>query len=100
MKKISKSQAAKNRLVSKAKAGKPRFCIVCGLPCENGDGMHLMNKQIFPQYYTEPLNIWPGHRTCHNHFDNDKTYRGTCDKIINIVRQFATPEEISQYFGV
>jgi hypothetical protein len=101
MRKVSTKQAARNREVARIKATKPDTCIFCKGYCKHGDGVHLMNKNIFQQYYTEPANIWKGHRECHTKFDDGtKEYRATFAHIVEIVRSFATKEEVYQYFGI
>jgi hypothetical protein len=99
MKQVSDKQDKKNREVARIKKTKPDFCAVCRQPCIGGDGMHLMNKQVFPQYYTEPLNIWKAHRECHRRYDDDRAFRSKQKHIITIVRGFATEQEINRYFG-
>lgn len=98
MKRYSKAQQQKNTLVHKAKNEKENICIVCKNYCESGDPMHLLPKSTFPQYYTEPLNIWRGHRECHKRYDDNKSFRSSLNHIIDIVSKFATKEEINRYF--
>jgi len=98
MKKVSTKQAKKNYLVHKAKNEKDKICVICNQYCENGDPVHLMNKNIYPQYYTEPANIHRGHRECHTKYDDNKAFRMQQKQIIEIVRTFASEQEINQYF--
>lgn len=100
MRKVSTKQAAKNREVARIKATKPDICVICGRPCLSSDAMHLLPKSIYPQYYTEPLNIWKAHRNCHCFYDDSKQFRSEMSDIIDIVNGFATKEEIHLYFGV
>ena len=101
MRKVSTKQAAKNREVARIKATKPDTCIFCNGYCKHGDAIHIMPKSVYPQYYTEPNNIWKGHRECHTLFDDGtKEYRATFTHIVELVRGFATKEEIYQYFNV
>ena len=99
MKRVSKSQAEKNRAIAEIKRNLPKVCFICGQPC-TGDAAHLLPKSIFPQYYTEPKNIVRMCRACHNLYDNDKDFRSGMLKIIIKVKGFAKSEEIFRYFGV
>jgi hypothetical protein len=98
MKLISNKQAKKNREVARIKKTKPDICVVCRMPCTDCDAMHLLNKQVYPQYYTEPMNIWKAHRECHRRYDDDKAFRIKQKHIITIVWLFATEQEINRYF--
>ena len=100
MKQVSDKQRRLNAEVTKIKKAKPKICIVCGRNCDPGDAMHLLNKNIFGKYYTEPKNIWRGHRECHMIFDDSKAFRSEQTEIIKIVREYATDCEVYQYFGV
>lgn len=99
MKRVSKSQAEKNRRIAEVKKSLPKVCIICGQPCA-GDAAHLLPKSIFPQYYTEPKNIVRMCRSCHNLYDNNKDFRAGMLNIIIKVKEFAKSEEIFRYFGV
>ena len=98
MRKVSTKQAAKNREVARIKATKPDICVFCGVFCGNADLAHLLPKSVFPQYYTEEQNLWKAHRFCHTKFDDNRAFRSEQKHIIEIVKQFAKPEEINQYF--
>lgn len=45
-------------------------------------------------------NIWRGHRECHTRYDDDKQFRSKQKHIIDIVRKFATEQEINRYYEV
>ena len=98
MKQISKKQNQKNSLVKKARDSKEHICIICKRYCENGDAVHLLPRSTFPQYYTEPLNVWRGHRECHARYDDNKAFRSSLTHIIDIVRKFASEQDINRYF--
>ena len=98
MLKQSKKQSQKNTLVKKARDSKEHICIICRNYCEQGDPVHLLPRSTFPQYYTEPLNVWRGHRECHRRYDDNKSFRGSLTHIIDIVSKFANKEEINRYF--
>ena len=53
--KISKRQAEKNKKLEKIKEKLPKVCVICGNP--GNDLAHLLNKQLFPEHYTEPKNL-------------------------------------------
>jgi len=99
MKRVSKSQAEKNRRIAEIKRNLPKVCFICGQPC-TGDAAHLLPKSTFPQYYTEPKNIVRMCRACHNRYDNDKDFRSGMLNIIIKVKEFAKSEEIFRYLGV
>lgn len=98
MRQVSKSQAAKNREVARIKKTKPDVCLVCGRPVKFAGLAHLLPKSVYPQYYTEPLNLWKMCDDCHNRYDNDKQFRGQQAHIIEIAKQYATEQEINRYF--
>ena len=99
MKKVSTKQAQKNRELARINAQKPDFCIVCGMPIyRESDLMHLLPKSIYGKYYTEPMNLWKAHRGCHRLYDDHKLFRMQQKHIIDIVRTFASEQEINQYF--
>ena len=98
MKKQSSKQQKKNTLVKKARDEKECICIVCKNYCESGDAMHLLPRSTFPEYYTEPLNIWRAHRECHRRYDDNKSFRASLTHIIDIVSKFARKEDIERYF--
>lgn len=100
MKRISTRQAQRNAALAKIKKTKPPICLICGRFVGNEDLMHIFPKSIYPQYYTEPLNVWIAHRSCHNKFDDSKDFRSYQGHIVNIAKQFATKEELYQYFNL
>ena len=102
MKQVSAKQARRNAELSRIKAEKPNTCIFCQLPCMQTDALcHLLPKSVYPQYYTEPKNLWKGHFACHERYDNGtKEYLATLKHIVALVLRFANECEIHRYFGI
>ena len=55
MKQISTKQAQRNREIAKIKETLPSYCVICGKPAV--DAAHLVPKSMYPEHYTNPLNI-------------------------------------------
>lgn len=55
MKQISTKQAQRNREIAKIKENLPSYCVICGKPAV--DAAHLVPKSMYPEHYTNPLNI-------------------------------------------
>ena len=87
MKQVSKKQAQRNRVVAKIKSMLPPVCIICGR--HGTDAAHLLPKSVWPEHYTEPLNIVCLCRECHNKYDNDLQFRKKQTKLIHQVQSFA-----------
>lgn len=63
MKQISTKQAQRNREIAKIKENLPSYCVICGKPAV--DAAHLVPKSMYPEHYTNPLNIVGLCRECH-----------------------------------
>ncbi|MFT3995735.1 MAG: hypothetical protein QM660_15600 [Dysgonomonas sp.] len=87
IKQVSKKQAQKNRAVAKIKSELPPFCFICHRYTEI-DAAHLLPKSIYPEHYTNPLNIVGLCRCCHNSYDNDLLFRQQQDEIFNRICEF------------
>lgn len=85
MKRVSTKQAALNRAVAKVKASKPDMCVICGRNFT--DAAHLLPRSLYPEYYTEDWNIVPMCRYHHTMYDNNRSFRKTCTKLYEIVKQ-------------
>lgn len=97
MKRISTKQAKLNRAVAKIKSEKSDKCIICGRPFV--DAAHLLPKSMYPEYYTEKWNIVPMCREHHTKYDNNRSFRQTCTKLYEIVKEH---DELAayRYFGL
>ena len=73
MKRISKKQAQRNREIARIKQSLPPVCAICGKPAV--DAAHLVPKSLYPEHYTNPLNIVGLCRECHNKFDGSLAFR-------------------------
>lgn len=100
MRAVSKKQAQRNREVARIKESLPERCFFCGCYLSDGDAAHLLPKSIYPQYYTEPLNIVRACRTCHMVYDDSVWYRSQCEEAIEQAGKFATIHEIRRHFGL
>ena len=78
MKQISKKQAQRNQMLAKIK--KELFdknggvCMLCKSQ-KGTDLMHILQKSLYPEYYTSPWNLIIGCRSCHDLFDNSSAFR-------------------------
>lgn len=97
MRKVSKKQTLKNREVAKIKSNLPSFCRICGR--QGHDAAHLLPKSVFPEHYTNPLNIVVLCRTCHRRFDDDKSFR---KMQVELFKQACSIDERGaiRYFGM
>lgn len=84
--KISKKQAEKNKKLDKIKEKLPKVCVICGNP--GNDLAHLLNKQLFPEHYTEPKNLVILCRDCHVLYDNTIEFRMRQVKLFEQVSKF------------
>ncbi len=73
MKYRSKKQSAKIRELSKIKATMENKCVICG--CVGSDLAHLLPKSLYPEHYTNELNLVIMCRNCHILYDNDLNFR-------------------------
>lgn len=97
MKKISTNQSRLNRAVAKIKASKTGGCVLCGNPYV--DAAHLLPKSVWPEYYTEEWNIVPMCREHHTRYDNSRSFRQTCTKLYEIVKEH-DERAAYRYFGL
>lgn len=86
MKQISTKQAQRNRERAKIKENLPSYCVICGKPAV--DAAHLVPKSMYPEHYTNPLNIVGLCRECHNRYDNDLSFRRKQKRLIERVKSF------------
>lgn len=86
MKKVSGKQAQRNRAVAKIKSELPPYCVICGRRAS--DAAHLVPKSVWPEHYTNPLNIVCLCRECHNKYDGDLSFRKLQVKLIRQVQSF------------
>lgn len=86
MKQISSKQAQRNRKVMQIKQNLPSTCAICGRPAV--DAAHLVPKSLYPEHYTNPLNIVGLCRECHNKYDNSLAFRKRQKRLIERVRSF------------
>ena len=73
IRRVSKKQAKKNRLLREHKKTLKPICCICG-----GRGnqlMHLLPRSLFPEHYTNPLNLMIGCNVCHSLYDDDLSFR-------------------------
>ena len=84
--KKSKKQTAKDRELSRAKSSLERRCVICG---GWGDDLaHLLPKSLFPEHYTEPLNLVIMCRRCHRLHDDNLEFRKKQTKLFKQASQF------------
>lgn len=86
MKQISNKQAQRNREIARIKQSLPSTCAICGKSAV--DAAHLVPKSIYPEHYTNPLNIVGLCRECHNKYDNNLTFRQNQKRLIERVKSF------------
>lgn len=86
MKQISSKQAQRNREVARIKENLPSYCVICGKFAV--DAAHLVPKSMYPEHYTNPLNIVGLCRECHNKYDNDLSFRRKQKRLIERVKSF------------
>lgn len=93
----SKKQAHKDRVLSEIKKNLPPYCEICG-KYTTGDCAHLTPRSIYPEHYTNPLNIVRLCRECHNSYDNSINFRKLQDKLYERVKSF-DERAAYRYFG-
>ncbi|WP_300701267.1 HNH endonuclease [Bacteroides sp.] len=86
MRQISNKQSQRNREVAKIKRNLPSVCAICGKLAV--DAAHLVPKSIYPEHYTNPLNIVGLCRECHNKYDNNLSFRQRQKRLIERVKSF------------
>lgn len=97
MRQVSHRQAQKNRELAKIKKELSPFCCICGRP--GSDLMHLIPKSVYPEYYTEPLNLAIGCRECHKKYDNDLSFRRKQKHLYNRIKSF-DENAANKYFKI
>ena len=86
MKTISNKQQKRNRDVAKIKRSLSPYCVICHrLGC---DAAHLVPKSLYPEHYTNPLNIVMMCRECHNQYDNNREFRQKQTHLYERVKSF------------
>ena len=86
MRQISRKQAQLNRDVAAIKMNLPPCCAICGRPMS--DAAHLVPKSMYPEHYTNPLNVVGLCRECHNKYDNNLAFRQRQKHLIERVKSF------------
>lgn len=86
MRQISKKQAQRNREIAKIKQRLSPYCVICGRNAV--DAAHLVPKSVYPEHYTNPLNIVGLCRECHNRYDNNLAFRRKQKRLIERVKSF------------
>lgn len=69
MKKLSNKQKLRNAEVARIKASREKVCVICG--SYGNDLAHILPKDLFPEFYAEPLNLVILCRKHHVMFDDD-----------------------------
>ena len=85
LKKISKKQEKKNIDLSEVRKSLPEICEICGRPAS--DLAHMLERSLYPEYYTEPWNCHALCRECHTKFDSDPIFRRKQKHLYNIVKE-------------
>jgi len=99
MRKVSDKQQQISRELARIKDTLPKVCKICG--GLGFDLAHVLPRSTFPEYVTEPKNLMILCRTCHILYDDgSKDYRSGFSHIVEIVRGYATKEEIFRHFGL
>ena len=86
LKSVSKKQAVRNRELSKIRENLSETCVICGK--RSCDLAHLLPRSLYPEYYTNPLNIVGLCRECHNKYDNNLAFRQRQKRLIERVKSF------------
>ena len=98
MRKKSSKQAKKDREVGEIKKSLPPYCEICG-KYTNGDLCHILPKSVWPEHYTNPLNLIRMCRECHNNFDSSINFRKLQTKLYERVKSF-DERGAFRYFGI
>ena len=86
IKNISSKQSLRNRTLASIKKLQPKTCVICGRPAD--DLCHLLPKSVWPEWYTESLNLVIMCRSCHQQHDDNIRFRTRQDKLYNQVLKF------------
>ena len=89
-------QKAKNLEISKIKKSLPDYCVICGRAPV--DAAHLLPKSIWPEWYTEPLNLTSLCRECHTDHDDRMSFRTQQTKLYEQVLKF-DEKGAKRYYG-
>ena len=101
IKRISKTQAIKNRIIARSKQSLIKehgCCQICG----NRSMLqlaHLLPKGRYPEYYLEQMNHALFCQECHELYDNDIDFRQSQIWAYDKIRSFA-PIEADKYFRI
>ena len=95
MNKISDKQKRRNKILAEYKKLQPMKCVICGRPAN--DLAHLLPKSIYPEWYTEPLNLVIMCRECHQYHDDNIEFRTRQDKLFNQICKFDEPSARRYY---
>lgn len=72
---VSGKQEIKNRELSKIKKSLPSRCVISGCFHHGSDLAHLLNKNLYPEYYLEAKNLVRMCRDHHDRFDESIEFR-------------------------
>lgn len=99
MRQLSKKQSAINRELTRIKSNLPPVCCICHRHTNAPQLMHLLPRSLYPEHIIEPWNLRIGCPECHNHYDNDRSFRKQQKEIVETVRQH---DELAanRYFGL
>lgn len=98
MRKKSKKQILKDRTIGEIKKNLPPICEIGGKHTQ-GDAAHLLPKSVWPEHYTNPLNIVLLCRECHNQYDSSMNFRKLQKKLYERVKSF-DERGAYRYFGI
>lgn len=93
----SKKQAQKDRVLGEIKKNLPPYCEICGKHT-NLDLCHILPKSVWPEHYTNPLNLCGFCRECHRKFDDSINFRTLQEKLYDRVKSF-DERAAYRYFG-
>lgn len=97
MRKKSKKQLEKDRQIGEIKKNLPPVCEICGKNTQ-GDLAHLLPKSVYPEHYTNPLNLVRLCRYCHDQYDSSINFRVLQTKLYERVKSF-DERGAFRYFG-
>ena len=83
---ISRKQARKSRELTKIKSKMEKKCAICKR--EGDDLAHLLPKSLFPEHYTNPLNLAILCRRCHKRYDDDIVFRRKQKRLYEQIKSF------------
>jgi len=98
MRKKSKKQLEKDRQIGEIKKNLPPVCEICGKHTQ-GDLAHLLPKSVYPEHYTNPLNLVRLCRYCHDQYDSSINFRVLQTKLYERVKSF-DEHGAFRYFGI